>query len=108
MRKAPLRRTCPACLGVALESVPVTHQLKVHHCGRCGGSWLTREQAGRLRQAPSSAMRPLMRRADDAGFVCHGCHVPMERDAATCAACGWDNALECPECTRPMGKISIP
>lgn len=104
MRDAPLRRACPACLGVALESTPATNQLRVHRCGRCGGSWMTRVQAGRLRHAPSAALRILMRRAEEASFVCHGCHVPMDRDVAACEACGWLNALECPECGREMRR----
>jgi Zn-finger nucleic acid-binding protein len=101
---APLRLTCPACLGVALESASIATGIAVHHCGRCGGTWMTRGQAARLRGVPAAALLTLIRRADDAVFMCHGCHAPMERDAASCAACGWANALDCPVCGRTMRR----
>lgn len=104
MTDAPLRLACPACLGVVLESAAVADGVTVRHCGRCGGTWLPRAQALRLREVPDSAVRAMIRRADDAGFLCHDCHAPLERDAATCGGCGWPNALECPSCGRPMRR----
>jgi Zn-finger nucleic acid-binding protein len=104
MRDAPRRLVCPACLGVALKRVPVAPSVAVSHCGRCGGTWLPRMQIPRLREVPARALRTMFKRRDDAGFACHGCHGPMERDAATCTACGWRNTLECPDCVKPMRR----
>lgn len=104
MRKALPRLACPACLGVALEVTTVTDGAKVHHCKRCGGTWLLRGQVARLRTVPASALRLMLPRADEAGYLCHGCAVPMERDAAKCASCGWGNTLECPDCGKPMRR----
>lgn len=104
MADAPLRLACPACLGVALESADVTDTVKLHHCGRCGGTWLLRGQIPRLRAVPASALRTMIRRADDAAFLCHDCHAPMDRDAASCPGCGWANRLECPDCGKPMRR----
>lgn len=104
MRSAPLRLACPACLGVALESVSVADGVKVRHCARCGGAWLPRAQAPRLRAVPAAAVRATLTRREDASFVCHNCHAVMDRDAPACAACLWSNTLECPECGRAMRR----
>jgi hypothetical protein len=48
----------------------------------------------------------MIRRANDAGFLCHDCHAPMDRDAASCPGCGWGNRLECPGCGKPMHRKS--
>lgn len=106
MRDALLRLTCPACLGVALESAPVANGVRVHHCGRCGGTWLFRAQMALLRTVPASAVRTMTRRADDAGFLCNRCHAPMDRNAAACPACRWKNALECPSCGKRLRRQS--
>jgi Zn-finger nucleic acid-binding protein len=95
---------CPACLGVAMESASVADGLKVHHCGRCGGTWLRGAQIPRLREVPASALRTMITRRDDASFLCHGCHQPMERDAGRCEACEWRNTLDCPDCGKPMHR----
>jgi Zn-finger nucleic acid-binding protein len=106
MRKALIRLSCPVCLGVALEVTSVTSGAKIHHCRRCGGTWLLRGQIASLRSVPARALRIMIRRADEAGFLCHDCHAPMDRDAASCPACGWENALECPDCGKPMRRQS--
>jgi len=104
MRSVSLRFACPACLGVALERAQVADGLSIDHCGRCGGTWLLRANAERLRAVPAPALRAMVRRADDAGFLCHGCHAPMDRDSLLCPACGWTNRLECPECGGRMRR----
>ena len=106
MRRPPQRMECPACTGVALESVAVANDLDVHHCGRCGGTRILRAQAPRLRQVPAAALRATLTRREDAGFLCHDCHSPMERDAESCASCRWKNTLECPDCGKPMHRES--
>lgn len=104
MRNGPQRLPCPACLGVALETVHITNGARVDHCRRCGGTWLMRGQIARLRALSTKALTVMIRRADDAGFLCHGCHAPMHRDAAKCEACGWKNSLDCPDCGKPMRR----
>lgn len=99
-----MRLSCPACLGVALRKVSVAPGVEIDHCARCGGTWILRPQAERLRAVPAAALRATLTRADDAGFLCHACHAPMERNAARCDACRWDNALECPDCGKAMRR----
>jgi Zn-finger nucleic acid-binding protein len=106
MRKAPIRLSCPPCLGVALETATLANGAKVGHCRRCGGTWLLRGQIPRLRAIPANALRVMFHRADDAGFLCHGCHAPMDRNAAWCSTCGWNNRMECPDCGKPMRRQS--
>ena len=101
-----LRMECPACLGVALQKVSVAPGAEIDHCGRCGGTWILRDQAARLRAQPVAAVRATLTRADDGGFLCHGCHAPMDRDAAYCPSCSWFNRLECPSCGKGMRRES--
>jgi Zn-finger nucleic acid-binding protein len=89
---------------VVLKPVPVVPGLDVHHCGRCGGTRILREQAERLRAESAAAIRATQPRRADASFACHGCHMPMERDHGACASCGWKNRLECPECGVTMRR----
>lgn len=102
----PMRLSCPACLGVALEKVSAAPGVDIDHCRRCGGTWILREQTARLRAVPASALRATITRSRDAAFACHDCHGPVERDAAACPACRWNNALECPECGKAMRRQS--
>ncbi|HYR09706.1 MAG TPA: zf-TFIIB domain-containing protein [Longimicrobium sp.] len=102
--QAPMRLACPACLGVALEKVSAAPGLDIDHCRRCGGTWILRNQTARLRTVPAAALRATITRADDAGFLCHSCHAPMERDASHCRWCKWNNALECPSCGKEMPR----
>lgn len=106
MAVTPMRLACPACLGVALESAPVANGVRVHHCGRCGGTWLFRAQMALLRTVPASAVRAMTRRTNDAGFLCNSCHAPMDRNAASCPACRWKNRLECPSCGKRLRRRS--
>jgi Zn-finger nucleic acid-binding protein len=100
----PMRLSCPACLGVALEKVSPAPGVEVDHCRRCGGTWILREQTPRLRAVPVAALRATITRAQDAAFACHSCHTPMDRDTAACPSCRWDNGLECPECGKAMRR----
>jgi Zn-finger nucleic acid-binding protein len=101
-----MRLSCPACLGVALEKVSAAPGVDIDHCRRCGGTWIHREQTARLREKPADALRATLTRADASAFLCHACHVPMERDAAACRWCKWKNSLECPECGKEMRRHS--
>jgi Zn-finger nucleic acid-binding protein len=89
-----------------METASVLHDLKVHHCCRCGGTWILRDQAPRLRQVPAAALRATLTRREEASFRCHDCHSAMERDAEACASCRWKNTLECPDCGKPMRRHS--
>ncbi|MBW3570334.1 MAG: zf-TFIIB domain-containing protein [Gemmatimonadetes bacterium] len=100
----PLRLSCPACLGVALEKVSAAPGVEIDHCRRCGGTWILREQTAQLRAVPAAALRATISRAPDAAFACHACHAPMGRDAAACPSCSWKNTLECPECGKAMRR----
>jgi Zn-finger nucleic acid-binding protein len=104
MRRAPIRLACPACVGVGMEVATLSNGARLHHCGRCGGTWILRGQIERLRSVPASALRTIIRRADDAGFLCHDCHAPTDRDAVSCPGCGWANTLECPDCGKRMRR----
>jgi Zn-finger nucleic acid-binding protein len=106
MRKHLQRMECPACLGVAMERVSVAAGVEVDHCGRCGGTWIPRDQAPRLRQVPVAALRATITRHDEASFLCHGCHAAIHRDAPACEACSWANTLDCPDCGKPMRRES--
>ncbi len=101
---APLRLACPACLGVVLESASVRRGVNLHHCGRCGGTWLLRAQIARLRTMPAAALRTMIGRRKDASYLCHGCHAPMHRDKARCATCKQANTLECPSCGKELRR----
>lgn len=104
MRSAPMRLACPACLGVALEKTAIEPGVEIDHCGRCGGTWIPRPQAERLRAVPAAALRATLSRGAEAGFLCHDCHAPMDRNLARCPGCGWENALECPDCGKAMRR----
>jgi Zn-finger nucleic acid-binding protein len=101
-----MRLECPACLGLALQRNAVAQGTTLDHCGRCGGTWILRAQIQRLRAVPTHTVRAMIKRADDAGFLCHSCHTPMERDAASCSACKWKNHLECPSCGKGLQRTS--
>lgn len=101
-----MRLSCPACLARALDVTTVASGAKVHHCQRCGGTWLLRGQISRLRTSSARALRVTICRAADSSFLCHDCHTPLDRDAASCSACGWANRLDCPECGKPMRRKS--
>ncbi|HST62282.1 MAG TPA: zf-TFIIB domain-containing protein [Longimicrobium sp.] len=106
MHNGPMRLACPACLGVVLAHTNVAQETTLDHCGRCGGTWIPRTQIDRLRAVPAEAVRAMVTRADDAGFLCHSCHSPMDRNAARCAGCRWSNALECPSCGKGLERTT--
>jgi Zn-finger nucleic acid-binding protein len=101
-----MRLECPACLGLALQRNAVAQGTTLDHCGRCGGTWILRTQIQRLRAVPTQTVRAMITRAGDAGFLCHSCHTPMERDTERCSACKWKNHLECPSCGKGMQRVT--
>ncbi|HLM69303.1 MAG TPA: zf-TFIIB domain-containing protein [Longimicrobium sp.] len=102
MTDAPMRLACPACLGVGLQKVPVTPELGIDHCPRCGGNWILHADAPRLVATPNAAARAALGGRSQDSYLCHGCHAPMKRNSPRCKACGHNNVLDCPGCARPM------
>ena len=100
------RFPCPVCLGVSMDKATLgkERQLVLDHCRRCGGIWFELGEVQRLRQLQPEALfeRIGLRGAERARMQCHSCHASMDRNAAACEACGWGNAIACPQCDRPM------
>jgi Zn-finger nucleic acid-binding protein len=104
MTDLAVRMTCPACLGVGMQKVPVTPELDIDHCGRCGGNWILHRDTPRLVAVPRAAAHAALGGVTGQGFLCHGCHAPLKRNAPACRACGWSNVLDCPGCGTPMPR----
>jgi Zn-finger nucleic acid-binding protein len=105
MREIEPRYPCPVCLGVRLEKTRVgtRGELVLDSCRRCGGIWFELGEVQRLKRLrPQTLWDRLGAREEAFRMQCHACHVPMDRNAAECAACGWTNAIDCPVCQRPM------
>jgi Zn-finger nucleic acid-binding protein len=105
MRELEPRYPCPVCLGVRLEKTRVgpRSELVLDSCRRCGGIWFELGEVQRLKRHRPQALWDRVRARDEAfRMQCHGCHAPMDRNAESCPACGWGNAIECPVCQRAM------
>lgn len=99
------RYSCPVCLGVRMEKTRIgsRNELVLDSCGRCGGIWFELGEVQRLRrQRPEALWTRLPMRPGVSGMQCHSCHAPMDRNAESCPACGWGNAIDCPMCVRPI------
>lgn len=96
---------CPVCLGTTMTKVAVgpRKELQVDHCRRCGGFWLEHGEVQRLRALKEADLwGAVPRKSEKFRMRCHDCHAIMDRADAACPACGWNNALDCPSCDRPM------
>jgi Zn-finger nucleic acid-binding protein len=105
MREVEPRYPCPVCLGVRLEKTRVgaRGELVLDSCRRCGGIWFELGEVQRLKRFKPQTLWERVGMRDEAfRMQCHGCHTPMDRNAETCAACGWKNAIDCPVCQRAM------
>jgi Zn-finger nucleic acid-binding protein len=103
------RVPCPVCLGVQMELVSLggAGGLVLDHCRRCGGVWFDSGEVARLRARPPTELwKHVIPRASATSALCHDCHAPIERDADTCAACGWKNRIACPSCDKPMERVT--
>jgi Zn-finger nucleic acid-binding protein len=105
MRELEPRYPCPVCLGVRLEKTRVgpRGELVLDSCRRCGGIWFELGEVQRLKRfRPQTLWDRVGLRDEPFRMQCHGCHVPMDRNAATCPTCEWRNTVDCPVCDRPM------
>lgn len=103
-----VRLPCPTCLGVMMEKLkPVRDRsLVLDYCRRCGGVWFDAGEVRALREArPKGLGNAVELRETAYRMPCHSCHAPMDRDAAVCPACGWENQLDCPVCQKPLDRI---
>jgi uncharacterized protein len=111
MPESLLQYPCPACVGVLMTKLrlgPDSAPAVVDHCRRCGGLWLQAGEVQQLRQLEPGELREFVARGGPVAVpVCHGCHVPLSRDADACAACDTPNELECPECARTMEREAV-
>ncbi len=102
------RLACPVCLGVQMGKVALHRdgqQLVLDHCGRCGGVWFEKGEAQQLtKHSPDELWKHIPPRASAPRPPCHGCHTPLDRDAAACAVCGKNNELACPLCETRMDR----
>jgi Zn-finger nucleic acid-binding protein len=79
--------------------------LVLDHCPRCGGVWFARGEVQQLtRHAPADLWRLVPPRRSAPKPPCHGCHTPLERDAARCEVCGRKNELACPVCEKTLAR----
>ena len=96
---------CPVCLGVqmAKQSIGPSSDLILDHCQRCGGIWFDYGEVQGLHQCrPQALWQQIEVRQEDYRMQCHACYVHMERNAAACPACGWQNIIDCPVCDQPL------
>jgi len=101
------RHPCPVCLGVMMAKLRVVSgdELTVDRCERCGGVWFDAGEVTRLRTLrPVTQWRQIALGDDAWRMPCHGCQALMDRNAERCPACGWENAVDCPTCARPMTR----
>jgi Zn-finger nucleic acid-binding protein len=100
------RYACPVCLGATMKKVHVADKTKdvtLDYCPRCGGMWFELGEVQRLRAHPDTSLwSRVERRNEPFRMSCHSCQAIIERNAATCEACGWKNTLQCPSCDRSM------
>jgi Zn-finger nucleic acid-binding protein len=105
MRELEPRYPCPVCLGVRLEKrrVGARGELVLDFCRRCGGIWFELGEVQRLKRfRPQVLWDRVGLRDEPFRMQCHGCHAPMDRNAATCPACDCRNTIDCPVCERAM------
>ncbi|HEX2091123.1 MAG TPA: zf-TFIIB domain-containing protein [Longimicrobiaceae bacterium] len=110
MPEPAVRYPCPVCLGVQMEKTRVGGggNLVLDHCRRCGGMWFEKGEVQKLRRRPPRALWDrVSRRESPFRGPCHGCHAPMDRSAAKCPACGWENRIGCPVCEQPMQRQTV-
>jgi Zn-finger nucleic acid-binding protein len=106
-RPLEVRYPCPVCLGVQLAKQPIGDDLVLDHCERCGGVWFELGEVQSLRRVrPHALWARIAQRTEPHRMACHDCHAPMGRHDVRCAACDWNNRLDCPVCQQPMDHAS--
>lgn len=110
MPKIEARLSCPVCLGLPMQKVrlPGTTDFILDYCQRCGGVFFEQGEVQRLQlQRPQVLLTKITFHPESHVMQCHSCHAGMDRDAAKCPRCGWDNVLDCPGCHQPMKKLVL-
>ena len=108
MTEIEIRLPCPTCLGVTMEKLkPVKgDDLVLDYCRRCGGVWFDAGEVAMLRNLhPKGIGRTIELRESAFRMPCHSCHAVMDRNEATCPACGWKNILSCPTCEKSLERV---
>ena len=101
------RVSCPVCLGVQMVKEFPSHRpnLTLDLCRRCGGIWFQPGEFEVLRSGSSFDLAKSFEGGLHTGR-CHACLASIKRDAESCAACGAANKIDCPDCLRPMRRIT--
>lgn len=108
MPELETRYPCPVCLGTRMVKLrPSTEiDLLLDYCKRCGGIWFDDGEVDRLGQCrPQALAAQIVLSREAYRMKCHSCHASLERNAARCAACGWENVLQCPTCGRALQAV---
>ncbi len=108
MPESEPRLPCPTCLGVMMEKLkPMReHELVLDYCRRCGGVWFDEGEVLALRNArPKGLGRTVTLRETAYQMPCHSCHTTVDRNALSCASCGWQNHLDCPVCQKTLERL---
>ena len=100
------RIPCPVCLGVHMvKQSSAPRKLTLDLCPRCGGIWFEPGEFRRLRSGPRVDLARSLTVSPHSGR-CHACTAILRRDEESCAACGNQNRIDCPECARPMHRVT--
>jgi Zn-finger nucleic acid-binding protein len=82
------------------------HELVLDYCRRCGGVWFDEGEVLALRNArPKGLGRTVTLRETAYQMPCHSCHTTVDRNALSCASCGWQNHLDCPVCQKTLERL---
>ncbi len=100
------RWPCPVCPGVNLEKAPVSENLLLDHCPRCGGVWFDAGEVDRLPECnPGDFWAVVSRRSEVVRALCQHCQALVPRDTDHCPACNKAQQFKCPTCDEPMQKV---
>lgn len=105
MTELQLEYPCPVCLGATLQKVQIAGPASfvLDHCPRCGGVWFEHGEVGQLRQcSPEDLWKSIMQAEGVHLMQCHGCSALVDRNDPRCAACNWENRIDCPVCGDTM------
>ncbi|MGH7612782.1 MAG: zf-TFIIB domain-containing protein [Gemmatimonadales bacterium] len=108
MPEPETRYPCLVCLGTRMVKLKPSAEidLLLDYCKRCGGMWFDDGEVDRLgRCRPQALAAQVVLSRDAYRMKCHSCHASLERNAARCPACGWENVLQCPTCGRALQAV---
>ena len=108
MPEPETRYPCPVCLGTRMVKLKPAAEvdLLLDYCKRCGGIWFDDGEVDRLgRCRPQALASQIVLSREAYRMKCHSCHASLDRNAAKCPACGWENVLQCPTCGRALQSV---